>query len=147
MKTDFILLDEAGDYLTGYHDYPFSDEVYRIIGACMEVHSELGKGFLEIVYKDALEYEFQLRQIPFVREKRLEVYYKDYLLPRYYSADFFVFDEIILEVKAQEGIIEDMYKQTINYLSACKKQLGVIVNFGENSLKYKRVILTKDYKK
>jgi len=143
MKTNFILLDEAGDYLTGYHDYPLSEEVYKIIGACMDVHSELGKGFLEIVYKDALEYEFKLRQIPYEREKRLEVHYKDIILPRYYSADFFVFDEIILEAKAQEGIVDELYKQTINYLSACKKQLGVLVNFGENSLKYKRVILTK----
>jgi|SRR6186713_46862 len=143
MKTNYILLDEAGDYLTGYHDYPFSEEVYKIIGACMDKHTELGKGFLEIVYKDALEYEFKLRQIPYEREKRLDIHYKDIILPRYYSADFFVFDEIILEAKAQEGIVDELYKQTINYLSACKKQLGVLVNFGENSLKYKRVILTK----
>jgi len=143
MKTDFILLDEAGMYLNGYQDYPFADEVYQIIGACMEVHSILGKGFLEIVYKDALEYEFKLRNIPYEREKRLEVFYKDIILPRYYSADFYVFNEIVLETKAQQGIIDENYKQTINYLSASKKQLGVLVNFGEDSLKYKRLILTK----
>ena len=141
MKTEFLLLDEAVNY--GYKDYPFSEETYKIVGACMEVHNELGKGFNEIVYKDALEYEFKLQNITYVREKQLFVHYKDIILPRNYFADFFVFDEIILEVKAQQGVIEDMYKQTINYLAACKKQLGLLVNFGEDSLKYKRLILTK----
>jgi GxxExxY protein len=142
MKTDFILLDEAVAY-SGQTDYPFSEETYLIIGACMEVHSILGKGFLEIIYKDALEHEFKLRNIPYERELRLNVFYKDIVLPRYYAADFFVFGDIILEVKAQNGLIDEFYKQTINYLSACKKQLGLLVNFGEDSLKFKRVILTK----
>lgn len=143
MKTDYILLDGAGDYFTGNPDYPFSDEVYKIVGACMEVHSVLGKGFLEIIYKDALEYEFKARGIPYLREMKLEVHYKDVILPHYYFADFFVFDEIIMEVKAQAGIVEELYKQTINYLAACHKPLGLLVNFGEDSLKFKRIILTK----
>ena len=143
MKTNYLLLDEAGDYLKGKNDHPFYDEVYKIIGACMEVHSVLGKGFLEIVYKDAMEYEFQLRGIPYEREKKLEVHYKDIILPRYYFADFFNYNEIIVEVKAQAGIVDELYKQTINYLAACKKQLGLLINFGEDSLKYKRVIFTK----
>lgn len=143
MKTDFILLDEAGDYNLNDQKYPFSKETYQIIGACMEVHSVLGKGFLEIVYKDALEYEFKLRKIPYERETRLDVHYKDIILPHYYFADFFVFGEIIVETKAQNGIIDELYKQTINYLAACHKTLGLLINFGEDSLKYKRIILTK----
>jgi GxxExxY protein len=142
MKTDFILLDEAANYYPNT-EYLLSDECYQIIGACMEVHNELGKGFLEVVYKDALEIEFKARNIPYERESMLLIYYKDQLLPRRYSADFFVFNEIILEVKAQAWILDEMYKQTINYLSASKKQLGLLVNFGENSLQYKRVIHTK----
>ena len=84
-----------------------------------------------------------IRGIPFEREKKFEVHYKDIILPHSYFADFFVFNEIILEVKAQEGITDEFYKRTINYLAASKKQLGLIVNFGEDSLKYKRVIFSK----
>ena len=129
-----------------YHsnpDYPFQEEVYKIIGACMDVHSILGSGFLEIVYKDALQHEFRLRGIPFEREKEFEIAYKEIILPHRYYADFFVFDEIILEVKAQQGIVDEFFKRTINYLTASKKTLGLIVNFGEDSLKYKRVIKTR----
>lgn len=144
METDFMLLDEAADFYKSNQNYPFQDEAYKIIGVCMEVHSILGPGFLEIVYKDALEYEFRNRGIPFEREKKFEIPYKDIILPHPYYADFFVFDEIILEAKAQEGIAEEFYKRTINYLAASKKQLGLIVNFGELSLKYKRVVFTKN---
>ena len=143
MKTNYILLDEADDDSMVKDDLPFYDEAYKIIGVCMEVHSVLGKGFLEIVYKDAMEYEFKMRGIPYQREKKLEVHYKDIILPRHYFADFFNYNEIIVEVKAQAGIVDELYKQTINYLSACKKPLGLLFNFGEDSLKYKRVILTK----
>ena len=143
MKTDFLLLDEAVPYGDNPFEYPFQEEVYAIIGACMEVYNELGPGFLEIIYKDALEIEFTARNIPFEREKMLAVYYKGNELKRKYFADFFVNDQILLEVKAQEGIIEQLYPQTINYLAACQKPLGVLVNFGEASLKWKRLIFTK----
>ncbi len=145
METNYILFDGPGENESGSQQYLFAEEVYRIIGACMEVHSTLGKGFLEIVYKDALEYEFNKRHIPYEREKRLNVHYKDIILPHYYFADFYVFNEIILEVKAQEGVVEDLYKQTINYLAACQKQIGVLVNFGGSSLTFKRLILSKQY--
>ncbi len=107
----------------------------------MEVHKHLGRGFLEIVYKDALEYEFTLQNIPYKREKEYTIPYKDIVLPHKYCADFVVFGNIVLEVKATSGIIEGFLKQTINYLAAAKSPLGLIVNFGENSLKYKRVVL------
>src|SRR5687768_4975545 len=142
METDFLVFEDGANYNQSDNDLIFKQEVYKIIGACMEVHSILGKGFLEVVYKDALEIEFNNRGIPYEREKRFDIDYKGNLLRHSYFADFFVFDEIIFEAKAQDEIIEEFYKRTINYLAASKKKLGLIVNFGENSLKYKRVIFT-----
>lgn len=122
-------------------DYIFKDETYKMIGCCMEVHKELGKGFQEIVYKDALEIEFQINSIPYTREKQFEIFYKNFKLPRNYNADFVVYEKIILEVKAIESLTSGNIKQTLNYLATSKLKLGLIVNFGEDSLKYKRVIL------
>jgi GxxExxY protein len=96
-------------------DYPLQKESYQIIGICMEVHRILGKGLLEIVYKDAIEHEFKSKQIPYKREKKYEVEYKGIILPHYFFADFVVFDNIILEIKAQKGIIDEHYSWTINY--------------------------------
>ena len=121
--------------------YPLQKECYQIIGICMEVHRILGKGLLEIVYKDAIEYEFKKKEIPYEREKKYEVEYKGVILPHYFFADFVVFDKIILEVKAQKGIVDEHYNWVINYLGISKCPLGLIVNFGENSLITKRVIL------
>ena len=121
--------------------YPLQKESYEIIGICMEVHRILGRGFLEIVYKDALEYEFNVRGIPYEREKLYEIQYKEIILPHKYYADFVVFDNIILEVKAQKGIVDEHYRWVINYLAISKCPLGIIVNFGEDSLVTKRLIL------
>jgi GxxExxY protein len=115
----------------------YEDLTYKIIGCCMEVHKELGKGFSEIVYKDALEIEFNMNGI----EKEFDVEYKGYKLPRKYNADFVVFNKIILEAKAIEKLTSGNIKQTLNYLAASKMRLGLLVNFGEDSLKYKRIIL------
>jgi len=122
-------------------EYPLQKESYQIIGICMEVHRILGKGLLEIVYKDAIEYEFKKIEIPYEREKKYEVEYKGIILPHYFFADFVVFDKIILEVKAKKGIVDEHYNWVINYLGISKCTLGLIVNFGENSLITKRVIL------
>ena len=121
--------------------YPLQNESYEIIGICMEIHRIIGKGLLEIVYKDAIEHEFNLRKIPYVRERKYEVEYKGKVLPHYFYADFVVFDKIILEVKAQKGIVEEHISWVLNYLAISKCQLGLIVNFSENSLVTKRVIL------
>lgn len=86
-------------------EYPLQKESYQIIGVCMEVHRILGKGLLEIVYKDAIEYEFKEKKIQYEREKKYEVEYKEIILPHYFFADFVVFDNIVLEVKAQKGIL------------------------------------------
>ena len=122
-------------------DLYLKDETYKIIGLCMEVHKILGKGHSEIIYKDALEYEFRMNSIPFEREKSYRIEYKEIFLSRYYNADFVVFDEIILEVKAIEFLTKSDIKQTLNYLAASKNKLGLLVNFGEDSLKHQRVIL------
>ena len=107
----------------------------------MEVHSILGKGHSEVIYKDALEYEFTINNISYSREKKYVVPYKDIILPRKYKADFVVYDKIILEVKAIEHLTSSHVKQTLNYLATSKLKLGLLVNFGEDSLNYKRVVL------
>jgi len=119
----------------------YNDLSYKIIGACMEVYNTMGRGFLEAVYKDCLCVELEKRKIEFKKEKKFEIYYKSVKIPRAYFADFIIEDKIILEIKAQSGIIEENLKQTINYLAVSKCKIGLIVNFGESSLKYKRIIL------
>ena len=121
-------------------DLILKDESYELIGICMEVHRELGMGFREIIYKDALEYEFQQRSIPYERERPFVVKYKSITLPRRYNADFIVFESIILEVKATSLIVDGFVKQTINYLKASDLQLGIIANFGQNSFVSRRVV-------
>jgi GxxExxY protein len=121
--------------------YPLQKESYEIIGICMDVHRTLGKGLLEIVYKDAIEYEFNRKKIHYEREKKYEVEYKGTILPHHFFADFVVFDNIILEIKAQKGIVEQHYKWVLNYLAISKCQLGLIINFGEDSLVTKRLVL------
>lgn len=122
-------------------DIYLKEKSYEIIGICMEVHKILGKGHSEVVYKDALEYEFKLNSIPFEREKMYEIEYKDIVLPRKYVADFVVYNEIIFEVKAISQLTNSDIKQTLNYLASSKNKLGLLANFGEDSLKYKRIIL------
>jgi len=117
------------------------EESYKIIGICMEVHKILGKGHSEKVYGDALEYEFQKNKIPYSRELKYNIAYKDIILSSYYFADFVIFDQIILEIKAIMTLSSSEIKQTLNYLAASKNKLGLLVNFGEDSLKYKRIIL------
>ncbi len=119
----------------------YKEESYKIIGICMEVYRILGKGHSEIIYKDAIEYEFKLAKIPYSREKKYKIDYKDIVLKHSYNADFVVYDKIILEVKAIEILTNSHTKQTLNYLASSKLKLGLLVNFGEDSLKYKRIVL------
>ena len=107
----------------------------------MEVHKNLGRGFLEVVYKDALEYEFKTNNIIYQREKEYKIEYKNIILPHKFFADFIVFNKIILEVKAVNGIVDEFIKLTLNYMACSKCRVGILVNFGEDSLKYKRLVL------
>ncbi|MBW6482393.1 MAG: GxxExxY protein [Vicingaceae bacterium] len=135
-------MEESTSFYTSSEKYPLSKETYKIIGLAMEVHKEIGKGFLEIVYKDALEIEFNDNNVSYEREKPYEINYKGRLLKRQYIADFVAFNQIILEIKDQSGIYDEDIKQTINYLACSKLHIGLIINFGEESLTFRRVILT-----
>jgi GxxExxY protein len=119
----------------------YKEEAYQIVGICMEVHNNLGAGFLEIVYKDALEWEFKKAGIPFVREKEYPVNYKGTILPHRFYADFVVFDNIILEVKGVSRISDEHIAQCINYLKVSQNKLALLVNFGELRLNSKRIVL------
>jgi len=118
----------------------FKEESFKIIGICMEIHKTLGLGLKEINYKDAMEIEFNENNIPFEREKRFSVKYKERILRNPYAADFLVFDSIILEVKSVASIIDNHVYQALSYLSVSQKKLGMVINFGEKSLTWKRII-------
>jgi GxxExxY protein len=119
----------------------FKKESYSIIGAAMEVHRTLGKGFLESVYQESLGLEFKKRQIPFSREQILELFYKEDKLSKYFVADFICFDKIILELKSVSGLTSEHEAQAFNYLKATQMNLALLINFGGNSLQYKRIVL------
>lgn len=119
----------------------FREESYQIIGLCMEIHSELGRGFNEAVYGDALEIEFNKHDISFQREVHYKISYKKIKLTHSYKADFVVSDKIILELKAIDELNPSHIKQTLNYLAASKLKLGLLINFGKESLLYKRILL------
>ena len=121
----------------------YKKESYRIIGVAMEVHNELKNGFSEPVYQEALEKEFINQEIPYEREKVMNIYYKGVKLDKYYKADFICFGKIIVELKALNDLSADHKAQLINYLKATKKQLGILVNFRKPSLQYQRIINTQ----
>ena len=120
--------------------YIYSSETYNIIGAAMEVHRVLGCGFKEAVYQEALEKEFNLRNIPYVREQSFPVYYKGELLDTNFRPDFVCYDKIIVELKAVSDITDEHYSQVLSYLRACELKLGLLINFGQCELEVKRII-------
>ncbi|MFD2518526.1 GxxExxY protein [Salinimicrobium flavum] len=120
----------------------FKEESYKIIGACMKVHRGLGPGFLESVYEEALEQEFISAGIPFERQVKLNIFYAEKRLKKYYIADFVCYNKIVLEIKSVKHVPVAFLSQLNNYLAATRKELGVLVNFGTTSLTYKRIINT-----
>ena len=118
----------------------YKDESYKIIGAAMMVHRELGCGFLESVYQEALAIEFKLQGIPFRREVPLKIGYKGIQLQKEFSADFICYDKIIVENKAITCLDNKNKSQVFNYLSATGFKLGLLINFGEESLRYERIV-------
>lgn len=113
-------------------------QTYAIIGAAMEAHTQLGRGFLETVYQDALALEFELRDILFRREVELPVTYKGRRLPCSYRADFIVYDEIVVGLKANVALGPIEEAQILNYLKATGFRRGLLLNFGAIRLEYKR---------
>ena len=122
----------------------FKEESYKIIGACMKVHRTLGPGFLEAVYEEALEKEFQNQKIQFKKQVKLELYYENQKLKKQYRADFVCYDSIILEIKAVKLIPIVFYAQLKNYLKCTNTELGMLINFGTSSLTYKRILNSKN---
>ena len=122
-------------------DIILKEESFKIIGVCMEVHRILGRGFLEIVYKDAIQYDFRKQFIPHESEKQYTIAYKEIILPHSFFADFVVYDQIILEIKGCNGLTDEFTRLALNYLAVSKCKLALIVNFGKDSLEYKRVVL------
>ena len=122
-------------------EYLYKSENFKIVGLCMEIHRILGNGLLEVVYNDALEFELKQHRIPYAREKEFAVQYKGVILPHKFYADFVVYDDIILEVKALNEISKEHIAQTMNYIKLTKGKLGLIVNFGTTSLQHKRIII------
>ncbi len=121
-------------------DILFKKESYEIIGICMEVHRVLGMGLKEVNYKDAMEMDFIEKQIPFEREKKYEVFYKGKRLYHPYYADFILYDSIVVEVKSCTTLIDTHTAQTLSYLAVADKKLALLINFGEKSLAYKRIL-------
>lgn len=119
----------------------YKSESYKIMGIMFDIHSNLGKGFSEIVYKDAIEYELEKSLIFFEREKEYNVKYKDIFLKHKFYADFVLFDKIILEVKCCNSISDSHIAQAMNYLLVSGNKLAIIANFNNDSLEYKRIII------
>ena len=121
---------------------PFGDpRTYQIIGAAMEVHRTLHRGYLERIYCDALAVELELRGIPFTRDFPCQLFYKGHPLTGHHRLDFVCFDDVVLEIKAQSSIGPAEEAQVLNYLALTHKRIGLLLNFGERSLAQKRFIL------
>lgn len=118
----------------------YPEESYRIMGACFEVHNQKGSGFLEAVYQECLEIEFELRKIPWRAQFDLPLSYKGRVLKQNYRPDIECFGTIIVEVKAVEKLADEHVAQLLNYLSATGYTLGLLVNFGHHPrLEYRRL--------
>jgi GxxExxY protein len=122
-------------------DLIYKEETFQLVGFCMEIHRESGRGHDEVIYKDALVVELSRASIPFAREKNYEINYKGVVLPHFCYADFVIWDKILFEAKAVERLAEGHVKQVLNYLAASKQRLGLLVNFGADSLEWKRIVL------
>jgi len=113
---------------------------YKIIGAAIDLHNHLGCGFLEAVYQEALEIEFQAQNIPYERELMLPIYYRQVKLKTFYKSDFICFKNIIVELKAVKQITSIHESQIINYLKSSGLNVGLLINFGNTKLQYKRLV-------
>ena len=115
-----------------------------MIGACFEVYNEMGSGFLEDVYQEALGREFADKVIPFISKPKLEIHYKGRLLTKKYEPDFVLHSKIIMEIKAVRTLTDEHRAQVHNYLKASSFKAGLLVNFGKpGALEYERIVRTK----
>jgi GxxExxY protein len=122
-------------------DLIYREEVYGLIGACFEVYNELGSGFLEDPYQEALQLELGYRGIPFVAKPKLPIYYKGVFLTKKYEPDFVPYEKIIMEIKAVIALTDEHRAQVHNYLKASSFKVGLLVNFGKaKELEYERIV-------
>jgi GxxExxY protein len=122
----------------------YKDESYAIIGSCFAVYKEKGCGFLEPVYHECLEIEFELQQIPFLSKPPQSLRYRGRTLIQTFTPDFVCYDKIIVEIKAVAGLADEHRAQLLNYLSATGCELGLLVNFGHYpKIEYERLVATK----
>jgi GxxExxY protein len=120
----------------------YKEEAYKIMGAAFKVYNGLGQGFLEAVYQEALEIEFQKQGIPYEREKELKISYDGVKLKQTYKADFVCFGKIIVELKAVSALDDAHRSQVYNYLHATGYKLGLLLNFGcAEELEYQRIVM------
>jgi len=120
----------------------FKEEVYAIVGAAMDVYWELGRGFLEPVYQEALGIEFGRRRIPFDPEEEIVIFYKGEALKKKYAADFICYGKIIIELKALEGLCGRDVGQLLNYMKATRFNVGLLINFGSPvRLEWRRYVI------
>jgi GxxExxY protein len=125
-------------------DMLFKEESYEIVGACFEVHNQLGSGFTEPSYQEALEIELSSRGIPFKSQVELPIFYKDTKLKHGFRADFLCHESIIVEIKAVSALLPEHRAQVHNYLHAGRHQLGILVNFAAfPRLQYERIAFTR----
>ena len=116
------------------------ERTYKIIGAAMEVHKELGCGFLEAVYQEALGKEFKNQKVPYRPQQVVQIFYKSKPLDKTYQPDFVCYEAIIVEIKAIAGLSGTEEAQLINYLKATGLKIGLLINFGAKSLQHKRMV-------
>jgi len=123
----------------------YKDEVYAIIGAAMDVYNDLGPGFLEAVYQEAMEIETASRKIPALPEQKLYVEYKGIPLKKFYEADLICYEKIVVEIKAMDKLTSREEAQILNYLKATGMQVGILINFGaHNNLEWKRLVFSQN---
>ena len=142
-----VLLENEDNATHGGSMLLYEEETGKILKACMNVFNELGNGFLEAVYQEALAIEFEEMHIPFEREAKINIFYRGKKLDKEYYADFICYDKIIVELKAISKLVNANKAQVINYLHGTKLLVGLLVNFGESSLKWERLTLLKNDKK
>ena len=124
-------------------DLLLRDEVFAAVGAAIEVHRELGPGFLEAVYQEALERELSSRGVPFVAQQELVIHYKDRALTKFYVCDLLCFDSVLVELKTLDKLTGRDEAQVLNYLKASKLSVGLLINFGAHGkLEWRRLVKT-----
>jgi GxxExxY protein len=140
LSTNFTNFTNKDKVISQNTDILFKAESFRVIGAAMEVYNNLGCGFLEPVYQEALEKEFVLQAIPFSAQLPLRIQYKNTYLEKTYIDDFVVYEKIIVELKAVNKLDNVHVSQVLNYLKATNLRLGILINFGAKSLESKRIV-------